>query len=1077
MRANASRSTAGPARMIGCLLLLTLSLASLLPIPAFADDHGDDDAATELLSDDNLLIVEIVLGNYRVAQDVFIYSSLESTLVPLQPVFDALEFPIHVDPVAVKAHGWFLREQNRFDLNLETRTLTIGDQLQPLPATTQVLSDGFDVYVDLNQLNRWFPFTITLQTSRLRLAVESEQPLPLELQLAREKQRQQQLGRATGNNLPVIPDRYALLGTPTIDVTMGTVLQEVDERDASLDQSDYSYSLLANTDMLGMQGNLAVSRASSGDSTRERFTLHKKPNHPDKMMTGKLSAVALGDIFAPPDALVFSGGEGLGADLQFGGTSSASDFDKRIIEGDSVPGWEVELYRNGALLDFQEVGDDGRYRFEDVAVDYGENIFDIRLFGPQGQEESRRQAIRIDDNARSPGQIYARISHVDTERQLFGDDSPEEEQSLVVQQKSLALLQAGISQSLSMSAGYAKRQVRESLNASSSLETASGSVIDDQAFTIAGATISLPFASLNIQHADLESGGDAQLFGAQTRIGGTSISMSHKRYSNFRSDRNRRGTISSESELRFSGAFTAPSRRSVSYQVSADFEEETNGNYVYSLENRAGFQVFQGRMTIDANYTSSKLGEDALNGRVRFLRVLGSKTSFRASTSYTIQPELELGGFTANMIWRPSPKLRTQFGIDTDFTGGDNNSVSFSASYLLDRLTVSADARLAESNNSSLMLTAEFSLAREKKKRWRISGQHGASFGRIRARTFLDNNNNGEFDSGDRPIEGVFFGGRSSWEQRPTDEDGIVYLDGFRSSSLTNLKLDEGSLEDPFWKNQFPQSAVVSHGGALQHLDIPIVPTVEVEGSVLLETRDGERPLAGIPVQVTNHNHELMEHTLTEFDGFYIVAGLPPGEYLLNIDPEALSRFDVEALEAIPFSATAAEGIIYLPPIVLAAGGQTASDAAPRSTRPDNTTVSTPDGNVDPGEAAIERVQLATDTSSQTSEKGHGVSKDLPTQDEHPPTNKGRAKSSSPGKAPDPTEGPAQHTSIGPPGIAPAAIPEITPDAPEPAPAESSPHTQSSGVELWSSIAVAALFGSLLGFGALLWAVRAKKPP
>ncbi len=918
------------------LLQLAVALLIALSIPAWSNDHGDEDAATELLSDDNLLIVEIVLGNYRLAQDVFIYATLESTLVPLQPVFDALEFPIHVDPVAGKAHGWFLREKNRFDLNVESRTLTIGEQQQLLPPHSQLLSDGFDLYVDINQLNDWLPVTIELQTSRLRLAVTSQQPLPLELQLERDKARKQKLGRIGGRDLPVIKDHYALAGTPTIDVTMGGVVQEVaDGSDASVD-SDYSYSVLANADLLGMQGNLSLSRASSGDSMRERFTLYKKPNHPEEMMTGRLSAVAAGDIFAPPDALVFSGGEGLGADLQFGGVSNASDFDKRIIEGDAVPGWEVELYRNGALLDFQVVGDDGRYRFEDVAVDYGENVFDIRLFGPQGQEESRRQAVRIDDQARAPGQVYARLSHVDTDRQLFGDREVNEDQSLSVEKKSLALVQAGLSQSISLSAGFAQRRAREEIDADNDPGTAPDIVIEDQEFTLAGATISLPFASLNIQHVDLSEAGDAQLFAAQTRLGGTGISMSHKRYRDFRSDRNRRGDIDSESELRFSGSFAVAKQRSVSYQVIADYEEETNGNYAYSLENRAGFQLFRGRMTLDSTYTDSKLGDSSLGGRVRYLRVLGSKTSFRASADYTLKPEAELGGITANVVWRPGPKLRTQFGLDADFTGGKNNAAAFSASYLFDRLTLSADARLAESDNSSLMLTAEFSLAREGKKRWNISGQPRASFGRVRARTFLDRNNNGEFDEGDRPIEGVFFAGRSDWEERPTDANGVVYLDGFRASTPTNLKLDENSLEDPFWKNRFPHSSVISHAGALQHIDIPIVPTVEVEGSVLLETRDGERPLAGIPIHVTTADGESIASSLTEFDGFYILAGLPPGEYLLTIDPEALAKFSVPAFTPVAFAATSDEGIVYLPPILLSPSERAVVEEAPDDGKPDS---------------------------------------------------------------------------------------------------------------------------------------------
>ena len=76
---------------------------------SFAKDHDHFDYES-LLNDDNLLIVDIHLGRYKLAENVFIYTSPEATLIPLQPLFDSIDFPIEVDPVALKAYGWFIEE-------------------------------------------------------------------------------------------------------------------------------------------------------------------------------------------------------------------------------------------------------------------------------------------------------------------------------------------------------------------------------------------------------------------------------------------------------------------------------------------------------------------------------------------------------------------------------------------------------------------------------------------------------------------------------------------------------------------------------------------------------------------------------------------------------------------------------------------------------------------------------------------------------------------------------------------------------------------------------------------------------
>src|SRR5690606_12669253 len=70
-----------------------------------------------------------------------------------------------------------------------------------------------------------------------------------------------------------------------------------------------------------------------------------------------------------------------------------SNFQATDITGDSLPGWDVELYRNGILLDFVSVGNDARYVFDNIELFAGDNNFEVFFYGPQG--EIRRELLSL----------------------------------------------------------------------------------------------------------------------------------------------------------------------------------------------------------------------------------------------------------------------------------------------------------------------------------------------------------------------------------------------------------------------------------------------------------------------------------------------------------------------------------------------------------------------------------------------------------------------------------------------------------------------------------------------------------
>jgi hypothetical protein len=74
------------------------------------------------------------------------------------------------------------------------------------------------------------------------------------------------------------------------------------------------------------------------------------------------------------------------------------------------------------LLDAQVVGSDGRYEFLDVEIFFGNNVFRIVSYGPQGQVQEEVKTFRIDSSMLAKGQLHYETSVDEKSRTLFGVD-------------------------------------------------------------------------------------------------------------------------------------------------------------------------------------------------------------------------------------------------------------------------------------------------------------------------------------------------------------------------------------------------------------------------------------------------------------------------------------------------------------------------------------------------------------------------------------------------------------------------------------------------------------------------------
>ncbi len=185
-----------------------------------------------------------------------------------------------------------------------------------------------------------------------------------------------------------------------------------------------------------------------------------------------------------------------------------------------------------------------------------------------------------------------------------------------------------------------------------------------------------------------------------------------------------------------------------------------------------------------------------------------------------------------------------------------------------------------------------------------------AQRGRVAARVFVDENRDGRFDKGDRPLEGVDFLTNRRRAKIHTDKDGTAIIDDLPVYRDVNISVALGSIEDPYLVPAVNGYRIPTRPGALAMVEVPLLRTGEVDGSVFLD-REGEVDgIADIRLELLNEKGEVIQITRTEFDGFYLFELVPLGRYMVQVSPEQPSRLSLEGSRQQQAVLTADEPVV-----------------------------------------------------------------------------------------------------------------------------------------------------------------------
>ncbi len=801
---------------------------------------------------ENELLLDLRLDGESLGQDILGYQRGADFLISLDELANGLGFAISVNGEQGSASGWYISEDRVFSLDIASATVVSGSDSWPVTEGEAVIFEG-GLYVATQALQKWLPIQLDAVIRELYLDVVPTEKIPIQERLNR---RNRVVARTSGYQEP----QYPLLENPykifSPHITKLRITQST-TRQTPESSAEYStnYASLSRGDLGWMTSTLSLAGQRGNSLSAARIKLERTA------FDGPLGInhIEVGDV----DAGGFRGFllRGGGENKNKGGR-----FDNELvnIEGSQLPDWDVELYQNGRLVLILTTGPDGRYLFEDIPLLFGQNKFEIRFFGPNGETEFREEFHFLGTDMLAPGSISYEVSAVQSGRTVFGvnDVDGEAEQDSGIYESNVNL---GLSRNLTAAAGVIsekKNGVRlESSNVGFNLST------------------SRAFAS--VRYLDASNVQNSLSTSLSTRLGKTNLNLGYTRFFDESALANSPQKWQSNADIS-SYFLTVPikiifgtneqdnlTQRNAA--IAATIPLSGLGRFSSSLS----YSSIENRLNENASTTSRTTGQSSFYTTLR-------PWAFRLSANYLFSPESELLDLAADSSLRIDRDLSLDLSLrrntitDTTFYAGGIN-------WQLEQVAINASVSYDSDERWGGLITLSTALVhRPGTLKPRLDSRASVNAGSVEVRVYEDT---------ERVIQpGVEVNGVQVWRRALTDKNGVAYLGNMPAHRQVDIELDESTLADSELKSKIPGVSIIPRPGSYSIVDFPIIRTAELEGHVVTTDGIDEQPVSRALIRLETLDGELVAQTRSAFDGFYVFYGVEQGVYQVLLEEPLETR-------------------------------------------------------------------------------------------------------------------------------------------------------------------------------------------
>ena len=822
-------------------------------------------------------LLDVNIRQLRLGDGVRAYQTPEGTCVVFGDFLTALDLPMKIDLESKRASGWAFKEENRIDIDVAAGVSRFAGQEEKLAdGAVRETPEGW--CVDSAALARWFKLGVKPMTAGSVLMLESEAKLPVELAIEREKRAARIKPAAMPlENLPKVRLPYRLWRAPALDfvVNAGVTYNASSgmrvDRNASVaaagEIGGFSYDAMISTDRKGMPNSLRL-RAYRSD--------------PEGGLLGPLDAThfALGEVQGRPSRML-AVSSGRGAEVTNRPLFNPVAFDRTRFEGDLPAGWDAELYRNGELLAFSRSNGSQRYMFEDVPLIYGDNRFEIVIYGPQGQQRSRLEHLNVGQEQVPPGQTWywAGISQPGKDMVSdFVDRGFDED----VERKPGDFTRPDLQAAVQVEHGLGKRT---SVGALATMLLADGERLT---FVEGSVRHSIGPALVEAAVARDSRGGMAGRVQAIGRIGPANINVEALIADDFVVDGKRekqyrdarllvstplklgRQSFSTNGTLRY---FERGDQKSLN--AAARLSTSFNG---FNLSSQVDWTRQMGRSSERDRLEVGLIG----TGRIKDVRL-------RGQALWEFSPQSRFRSAELSAYWAASDKADWEGAIGYDVDPGRGRA---RISHIRRFSSVAAAASLEGGTDGSFAagLNLNFSLDASRGG-MKLTSQRLATTGSVEARVYRDLNDNGVRDQAEPWEKGALITTGNRVSEQSTDTSGRVRVGGLQPYRAIAVGIDAESLSDPSLTPKKALQVIVPRPGVAAEIEIGLVGAGDIEGVLVKDDGSG---FEGLDIELVDATGNVAATARSDYDGFFLFERVAYGRYSFRLKADSAAAAGVE---------------------------------------------------------------------------------------------------------------------------------------------------------------------------------------
>jgi hypothetical protein len=823
---------------------------------------------------DEDLVLQLMINDTEMQDFVEGLKHNGKVYLPLAQLSQLLDFEIKVDAAKKTASGWFIHENNKLSIT-ETSADVKGQKYTLTPA--DMIAKDQDLLIDSALLQKWLPLDFTVDLLRMSLNIHPREPLPYQDEQARlKKYAKLTQQKSEGQNikeakLQKIETAYEGAQWPAVDLTFAPTY------DSASKTKQANYSVLAGGDFGYLTTHLYAAGNLEDNNSISDLRLSLGRDDYERNLLGPLhaSSYLMGDISSAGLSQVTSGsGQGRGFTMTNRALDRPDKFGTTSFVGDSKPGWQVELYRNDVLINFLTIDTTGRYVFQDIPVLFGNNVFRLEFYGPQGQRESITKNVNTSDTLLRKGDFTYNVSADQAGQSLFGiSDTTTLATRKPNTPRMVGEFEYGLTSNVTATAGTAHTTIG----------------VDGHDYGTAGLHMTFAGMLLGVDNAyDAKTKGRSTLASLTTRAFDTDIKLDQRIVKDFVSEADSSSLtdpITSQTSLdlghQFSLPFVGPWDNDLittrKFYVSKRVEDLVTYRFSKSF--------FGLKFSNELNYDHDNLGVEQMLGSFTAHGTY-NKLELGLQGNYGLYPLKEFNSAKLTALFPINDRVTNLATLTDTLTGTKSIQLEDTVTVDMKRYKISFTGRGDDQNNYFVGVTFNVSLNKiPQTNDWIISSKPLVDTGVVAVRPYLDMNYNLKYDQGDKQMPDALLKVGTLSAQQPNNK-GLILATQLPVNTPLRVSMSQDAQKNPYLASASGDYQVVPRAGKIIFVDFPLIEVSQIDGTV--HVPPGISP-AGLRVDLLNTEGQPVNSTHTAFDGYYLLEGIMPGTYTLRISIDDLA--------------------------------------------------------------------------------------------------------------------------------------------------------------------------------------------